>query len=416
MRYGFVLSGVGAMAASWVAPLAWAQCTTIDFEDYAVGTEITTQYEGVVFSAPPGSCGWPIYPIIVDPVGDTSSGTKALGIMVGCPDFSPDWLRMVFDVPQRYVTFTLGEEWSPGITFFVRAYNAGGALIYAKTHIPGEGIFHLVEVGGPEWPMMITRVEIESEVGLFETIDDLSFNHDPTPPTAQIDSPEWSDCLCAPSVTVNGIACDFDGEYGKDTLEYRPRTGGEWTLIGSYTTPVCESGYLYTWDLDDVPHGWHNLRLTVENACGLSSSDIVSVYVDQTFDTVKIDFPQDAEILCGEVDILGTVNDGCGKCFDYYTVTYKPSGSDWMPVDPSQPEYDKIVINGRLAVWDTTKLPDGKYGLRVQGWDDCGNTEYKTVTVFVQASACGCLGDLDDSGEVDVLDLLTVLSHWGPCP
>jgi len=272
-------------------------------------------------------------------------------------------------------------------------------------------------VGQPEWPMMITRIEIESEVGLFETIDDLSFNHDPTPPTAHIDAPTHVDCLCAPSVSVNGIACDFDGEYGKDTLEYRPRGGDAWTLIGTYTTPVCESGYLYTWDLDDVPHGWHHLRLTVENACGLSSTDIVSVYVDQTFDTVKITSPTPMQVVCGDVPIEGTVNDGCGKCFDYYTAKYKPTmGGSWLDVDPAQPEHDDIVINGTIAMWDTTKVPDGKYVLRVQGWDVCGNTEHKDVNVVLLGSACGCLGDLDDSGEVDVLDLLTVLSHWGPCP
>ena len=106
----------------WAASAAPADTVTIDFEDYAVGTIITNQYDGVTFSAPPDSCGGspPVRPIIVTPNGGTSSPTRGLSVQTGCPDFSPDFLRMIFDQPQGEVTFTVGD--SPG-THQVRAYN-----------------------------------------------------------------------------------------------------------------------------------------------------------------------------------------------------------------------------------------------------------------------------------------------------
>jgi len=421
MKTSCVYATAAAALALCFSGGAWAQCSTIDFDDYAVGTEITSQYEGVTFSAPPGSCSWPIYPIIVEPGDGTTSGTKALGIMTGCPDFSPDYLRMVFDEPRNYVTFTLGEQVSTGVSFYVRGYTEAGDIIFAQTYETGAGVYHLVQVGAPDWPAKLKRIEIESPMEFFECIDDLNFSHDTTAPTAQIDSPTHADCLCEPSVIVTGIACDFDGDYDRDRLEYRPvgaPPGSDWTFIDEVVgSPVCDPGNLYTWWLADVPSGWHYLRLTVINACGLETTDTVTVYVDKAFGTINIDYPQKGDTICGEVEIKGTVNDGCGKCFDYYIVQYKPtSGGSWKDVDPAQPKYDTIVIDGDLAVWDTTKVPDDEYVIRVHGWDDCGNSEYTEVLVKVQASACGCLEDITGDGTVDVLDLLELLSAWGPCP
>ena len=309
MRYTRLQLGFAVIAAMGITMASSAQCTTFDFDGYANGTEITTQFPGVTFSAEPGSCEpyWSIYPHIVTPDEGTSSGSKALGIQVGCPDFSPDYLQMVFDEPQRYVTFTLGEQVSPGVTFYVRAYNPANAVIYAQTFVPGQGVYHLVKVGTEDWPAQIKTIQIESPVHLFETIDDLSFNHDPTPPDARIDSPTHADCLCDGTVTVSGIACDYDGAYGRDRLEYKPwnaAPGDPWIFIKEYVgSPVCDPGTLYTWDLTDVPHGWHILRMTVENACGDTTSTSLSVYVDKAFGTIEITSPASNEEVCGTITI-----------------------------------------------------------------------------------------------------------------
>ncbi|MBN2506276.1 MAG: hypothetical protein JXQ71_06240 [Verrucomicrobia bacterium] len=103
-------------------PTAQAGCTTIDFEDQAVGSVVTTDYPGVTFSVLPQTCGGSpiLYMRIANPAGNgTSSGTRCLRIPTGCPDFSDDYLRMVFAAPQSKVTFTLGDYTG---TYHIRYY------------------------------------------------------------------------------------------------------------------------------------------------------------------------------------------------------------------------------------------------------------------------------------------------------
>ncbi|UCD76844.1 MAG: hypothetical protein JSV91_07925 [Phycisphaerales bacterium] len=421
MRENHLQLGAAALAAAAISAASTGQCTVIDFENYATGTTITTQYDGVTFSAEPGSCDpyWTVYPIIIQPADGTSSPYKALGIQTGCPDFSPDYLQMVFDDPQRYVTFTLGEGYISGVTLQVRAYDTSNTQIWGKTYISGAGVFMLVEVGEPDWPAQIKTIKVESPIQLYEAIDDLSFNYDDTAPDARIDSPVWADCLCEPSVTVTGIACDYNGEYDRDWLEYRSVNADPedpWVFIGEYVGyPVCDPGTLYNWDLTDVPHGWHHLRLSVKNACGLVTTATRTVYVDQDFGALEITSPAEDEEICGTVKIVGTVNDGCGKCFDYYTVDYKYAGY-YYPVDPANPTYSNIIINGNLATWDTTDVPDGTYPIRVRGFDDCDNVETKYVNVVIDnSSGCGCSADANDDGQVNIDDIFEVLAQWGPC-
>jgi hypothetical protein len=413
-----IWSTAGALA---ITASGAAQCITYDFDDLAVGTIVSTQYDGVVFSAVPGSCGGGNPdPVIVVPASGTSSPTRALGIGTGCPDFSPDYLRMVFDDTQREVTFSLGEQVSSGVTFTIRAYNAAGVLISTQSAACGAGVFRLVRIAAGT--AIIKRVEVESVIGLFETIDDLSFARDDTPPTARIDSPPWNSCECG-TVIVSGLACDTDGEYGSDRLEYRlvgAAPDDPWTLIGTFTSPVCTPGTLYSWNTAAVPHGWYLLRLTVENACGLVSTAITAVIVDKQFGDVTITAPAAEATVCGEVVIQGSAQDACSACFSFYRVDYGPSlAGPWTPVDPAHPTYDSIVIDGNLASWDTEDLgvADGDWVIRVMGTDVCGNTATEYVSVTLDNGA-GCLcADLNGNGTVDFGDLLIVLSEWGEiCP
>ncbi|NNM26010.1 MAG: hypothetical protein HKO59_08500 [Phycisphaerales bacterium] len=407
------IGGLAAVAGIGLATPASGQCTTIDFEDYSVG-QVVTSVSGVTFSAEPGSCGGGTpQPVIVTPTTGTSSGTRALSLQAGCPDFSPDKLRLVFSDLQRLVTFTLGEPVSPGVQFSVRAYSNFGALVYSRMMSCGGGVFHYIRIGHESWGPTIRRVEIESTIGLFEGIDDLAFDYDPTPPTALIDAPPYLSCECD-VVTVRGIACDEDGEYGSDRLEYRrvnADPGTPWTLINSYTTPVCTLSSLYTWNTSAVSHGTYFLRLTVENACGLASTDITTVVVDKAPPTVAIESPQPSAAVCGEVQILGTVSEGCGHCFDEYVVEVAPMGGSYSLLMTST----EIVINGIVATWDTATLPSGDYVIRITAVDDCGNDTVRTIPVIVDPAACGCDADVDGDGDVDFTDLLTVLAGWGTC-
>ena len=380
-----------AVAVLWGAVLVRADTTTIDFEDYAVNTPITTQYPGVTFSAPPNSCGTnpPIRPIIVTPNGGTISPTRGLGVQTGCPDFSPDYLRMVFDQPQSEVTFMVGD--SPG-TYQVRAYNvpAGGAAVSTQNIVVAGagfvGVFRFVRVARAQGDLR--RIEVEDTVDDFEVIDDLTFAcWDASAPEATITSPGFEQCVCG-TVAVRGTACDPQGTYNNDKLEYLPASaaaGAAWTLIGTANSPLCVEGTLYNWNTAAVPEGYYYLRLTVENDCGLITEAVTVAWVDRHFESVDVRSPASAGIHGGVVCFDGTVHD---RCVDHYTVRYRPSaGGAFNPVDPANPSYPAAVINDPLAAWDTragsAAVADGSYQTQVIGTDDCSNSATVTRTITI---------------------------------
>lgn len=412
-----------ALALIAAGPATAGDCRVEDFDGFATGAVITTQIPGVTFQAFPQSCQpqRTIYPHIVKPLGGTSSGTKALGLQAGCPDFSPEELWMHFDPWQSMVQFTLGEQASPGLVFNVTAYNFNGDPVDTEVCQTGNGVYHLVQLGEPGWPEIIEWVQIAAEsVGFFETIDDLEFGIDTSAPSARIDEPRPGDCLCDDFVTVRGIACDADSSFGQAKLEYR-RVGTEaWTFAGTTSYPVCDPDELTTWDIRGLEHGHYYLRLTAMNGCGLIETNTVYVFIDRRFGEVEVEDPPHQGTVCGLVKIEGTVSDSCRQCFDYYRVEFaqSPQGP-WFPVDPLQPTYDEVVIGGTIATWDTTQdVPDGVYSLRVIGYDDCANYDLVQLDVRVEneGGECGCPFDVDGSGVIDFADILRILANWGPCP
>jgi hypothetical protein len=382
----------------------------------------------VTFSTVPGSCGGgEPDPIIATAAGGTSSPTHTLSTGAGCPDFGPDYLRMVFDSPQEKVTFTLG-DWEG--TYEIRKYSTafGGAPWDTDTivieGVGSVGVFRLVTVNATV-ASKIKRIEIEDTIGNIEKIDDLHFTKcdgDDTPPQADIEAPVFQSCACG-SVSVTGCADDDDGNYGFDRLEYQ-KVGGPatWTEIGEFTSPLCD-GTLYTWSTVPaaITDGWYFLRLTVENACGLQSTDFTAVYVDKSFTGISVTSPLDEATVCGLVEITGTVYD---YCLDNYTVDYKPAvGGEYAPVNPDSPVYSSNVINCVIATWDTDALAlaDGDYIIRIVGTDSCGNQQTVLIDVTVDntsaSSSCNtCPMDLDGNGTVNGIDLAMLLAEWGICP
>lgn len=353
---------------------ARAACPTEDFERFALGTVITTQVPGVTFSTVGNSCGSssPIRMVVASPSGGTSSGTKALRIQGGCPDFSIDYLRMVFARPQRELEFTVGDG-PINLTIRVYANTSGGAPIRTIPVTAGAGVHYLVRI--PPFGATFRRVEIEDNISLFEAIDDLTYNIDSTPPNVEFTAPGFDACVCD-SVSVQGTACDPDGDYGSDRLEWRAvNSDGPWTLSQTFTSPVCSNGTLYSWNANapGITEGHYYLRSTVENACGLSDTDIATVYVSKNFNLSAGAFrtPVDSALIGGEACLDGSIGD---RCFSHYTVEYRAVGSStWIPVDAAHPTYTSPVSNDPFALWDTRALPDGDYEVRVTGADICGH-------------------------------------------
>ena len=380
------VSVVVAIAAT--TAIAAAQCASYDFEDLPAGTAVTSQYDGVTFSVEPQSCdnSPTLYMRIMEEwYGDTFS-SQVLIIDTGCPDFSDDWLLMEFDETQTDVTFTLG-PWG-GYIYWITVYNEDDVPIqFFPVEIPGAGFADV------RWSVHVHRsagdintIKIEASGSGHEAIDDLSFGQDDTPPTAEIHTPGLMDCVCG-TVSVEGIACDYDGAYDRDRLEYLrvwPTADSDWTLIGEYVGyPVCEPGFLYNWDTSqpEITDGVNVLRLTATNACGLSSTAETTVYVDKELDTLTIRRPLHDAIVGGEICFDGTVWDR--QCLESYSVDYyDPDGLEWLPVDPDHPVYHSAVINDPFAYWVAAAgLPDGDYDIRVRAYPQCGGSAADGITL-----------------------------------
>lgn len=362
----------GCIAGALCCAQSRAEDFVIDFDDYAAGTVITNQYPGVTFSAPPNSCGGApgIQPILAAPAGGTSSGSLALTVQNGCPDFNPDYLRMVFEVAHADITFTLGN--SPG-TYQVRVYTttAGGAPVATQSIVISGtgyvGVHRLVKVSRPARD--IRRIEVEDPIQDAEYIDDLTLDcPDLTPPTAEISSPAALGCVCS-GVAIYGTANDPDGELANWRLERKAPDAATWTLINTSSTPV--SGLVSHWyPASSATQGYYLLRLTVTNACGAISSAETVVFLDRQLDSGLVRWPDNGAVVGGVVTVDGTAWDHCAGTL---AVEYRPAGGSWNPVTAVALPW---VITDPLGHWNTVgTVVDGNYELRVTAVDGC-DTDY----------------------------------------
>jgi len=406
-----IIQAVGVVALLLVgAANAAAQCAEHGFEEFAPGSAITSQIPGVTFSVVGQSCGGTpyLYMRVQEEFYGDSFASRTLVIQTGCPDFSSDYMRMVFSSSHDDVSFTLG-PWAE--EYEVRVYNttSGGAPVHTEVvDIPGAGFKDaLYPVSIYRAAGDIRRIEVEADMQGHEAIDNLKFGWDDTPPTAQLDTPTHMECVCG-QVEFTGIACDEDGAYDRDRLEYRrvwPTAEADWTLINEWIgSPVCDPGHLYYWDTSEtsVTDGVHLVRMTVLNACGLYSTAEVLVYVDKSFDSLIIRIPTAGDIVGGDICFDGTAWERF--CFESYEVEYQdPKTMDWLPVDPAHPEYLSTVIADPFASWTAAAgLDDGNYSLRVSAHSTCDNKkELFSVTLdntapeaeITTPGACSAVGD-----------------------
>lgn len=396
-----------------VGAVVHAECPALDFEGVPVGTDVSAFYPGVTFSAAPATCG-SVRPIIVLPSNGTSSGVRALGLETGCSGISGDFIRMTFAEEQDSVSFNVGGQFEAGLDFFAQAFNAGGTQIWSQTFETGVGTTTAVNVdpaGGG-----IARVEVSSLIiGFFETIDDLRFGSDSTPPEVDITSPAFDTCVCGDDlVTIFGSVDDSDGEYACDSMAYLPvnaAPGTPWTVAGN----ACGAftGPLHTLNTGPLAEGRYYVRILGSNECGLSGSDVTVIRVDRSFGTVAIsgvDGGRADGSLCGMVEVKGTISDGCGGIS--WSLLLAPAGTS---------NFTEIAFGtgGRdclITPWNTSFAADGSYTMRLTATDGCGHSDSSDFPVFIDNSAdfCACSPDINQDGVVDALDFLLIIAHWGP--
>ncbi len=84
---------------------------------------------------------------------------------------------------------------------------------------------------------------------------------------------------------------------------------------------------------------------------------------------VQITSPEVSQEIRGVVPIIGSA---LVPDFQYYKVEYGngPDPSQWFVIGSM---HEASVVNGQLEIWDTTRLPDGVYSLRLRAVRRDGN-------------------------------------------
>ncbi len=91
----------------------------------------------------------------------------------------------------------------------------------------------------------------------------------------------------------------------------------------------------------------------------------------------SITYPKDGETIRGQVAIQGTANIPEFWKYELHYSPEPPAGDRWIPIGGI---VETPVTDGLLGVWDTTKVPDGSYAIRLRVARRDGNY----VEIFVR--------------------------------
>ncbi len=365
-----------------IAGTCAAQVNTVyNFENLAAGTSVTNQYRGVTINRvlPPANT---LSACVIATESNSSSPTRVLRTTFAGEEFSPHFMRLAFAQPQRFVQFAMGPSNifcnPPANRMRVNAFNAGGSLIFTRDYIVNvAGASTLVQLGSEAGPFEIARVEINGTIPGFcteqgESIDDLTFLPDTTPPVLNITAPADDACVCGNApVVISGSVCDPDGLYVGDRLEFSSQPDGPWTLINTANGAVCGGGTLYNWNTGSLPSGHYYVRLTGTNADGWSTSEVRRIFLDKTPPAVDLRAPSNTgptPIYSGQVCFDGSVvGEGCAS--PTWQLQWRPGTSGaWNNVGAAQ---TSSITNDPLGSWNVSSLADGAYQVRVIATDQC---------------------------------------------
>ena len=256
-----------------------------------------------------------------------------------------------------------------------RVWNEIPSLAARGRHFNEEEIarWNTEEVSDGEYQLRL--IAIDSHGYESETIRSLILDN--THPEASITSPQDGAVLPAGNIDVIGIAAD--NHFLRYELQVSHDENEE--VIRTVSTPV-EDGLLGQWNATNL-EGEYTLKLIVRDEAGLDASVEVSVILDASEVTARINSPKPGEFLEGTVQITGSVQD---ENFSHFELSFRPSDAQSRSpkgeipvVDSGQPKNDEP-----LAVWETPKL-DEAYELRILAFDRSGKQSEHSVPVFIDS-------------------------------
>ena len=230
-----------------------------------------------------------------------------------------------------------------------------------------------------------------SDLGELETVKNIPFTIDRTPPAVKLDTPKNEEYYggafssiasqSSSTITITGSLL----EKNLDAFNLRYRLGdaaAPWhDLVTGTTVTAYPSSHSWkvgmTNGVPDVPDGIYMLSLLARDKAGLAGEATVKVIVDNTAPSVAVTVPVDGGYVKAPADIMGTADD---LNMNKYTLELSEgrceTASKWAVVGSGM----KPVQGGVLLPWKAIPK-DGEYCLRLIAMDKSRN-KAETTTNF----------------------------------
>ena len=192
------------------------------------------------------------------------------------------------------------------------------------------------------------------------------------------------------SITLEGTFSDDNYPIKSATIGLYEENGttpvdGKWWLGGVYNATAAGTVTSSVVDTTKLPDGKYVVRLDATDGNGNWSSDRVTIIVDRTPATVTVTSHINDQMVNGNITLEGTFSDANYPIKTASIGLYEENGT--TPVDGKWwlGRVDNAMAAGTVtsSVVDTTKLPDGKYVVRLDVTDGNGNWSSDRVTIIV---------------------------------
>ncbi len=196
-------------------------------------------------------------------------------------------------------------------------------------------------------------------------------------PSVSLLSPKSGDAL-AKDANITWKATDPNGDELDIDISYSNDAGNTWNPLASGK----ENDGIFTWDTGDVNDGEYILKIVASDPHGLSAENLSgSIFIENTLPKVGFISPDAGEIE-GIQKIVWQVSDTPGAISVVLSMS-SDDGKTWESLAAGEGNHGSFS-------WDTMKVPDGTYILRVTAENKAGKGE-QTLEVTVDNPEYGFL-------------------------
>ncbi|MFA5034618.1 MAG: FlgD immunoglobulin-like domain containing protein [Candidatus Margulisiibacteriota bacterium] len=198
---------------------------------------------------------------------------------------------------------------------------------------------------------------------------------DNTYPTVSISNPIAGSCLAG---TIGVAGTVYDENIQSYKVEYQSNSNpGCWNYIYSTSEAAnIQNDAVFNWAANAL-NGAYTIKVSATDKTGKTSSNEVAVILDNTSPIITITSPSRESVNTGDLDIIGEIAD---VNFKNYLIKY---GYGIEPTQFWQLTSGASAQNGALYSWQTSRVKDGYYTLRVETEDKAGNRSSRDFPIII---------------------------------